>query len=80
MEEHTDIIVVNANGVLKLDEKLAERGGEIVEDNAKYILEERGGMPILCGESILVSPGELGSKYLIHTVPPVWWDGEHNEI
>ena len=43
------------------------------------IIKQRGGVPIFTGESMHTKSGDLSSKYLIHTVGPVWWGGNHNE-
>jgi len=42
-------------------------------------LQDRGGVPVFTGECEYTSSGNLDSKYLIHTVGPVWWGGHHNE-
>lgn len=49
-----------------------EGGGEILEACKKI-----GGCKT--GEAVITTAGKLPAKYVIHTVGPVWFDGNNNE-
>lgn len=82
-EEDTDVIVNAANGILQhgggVAQHIAKKGGSIIIQESESIIKKRGGIPIFTGECEYTNSGELDSKYVIHTVGPVWWGGKHNE-
>ena len=82
--EDTDCIVNAANGILQhenasLSQRIINQGGAVIIEESTEILKQRGGIPIFTGECEHTSAGKLDAKFLVHTVGPVWWGGNHNE-
>lgn len=81
--EDTEAIVNSANGILQhnggIAKRIVDKGGPSIVEESEEIIKQRGGVPIFTGESMHTKSGDLESKYLIHTVGPVWWGGNHNE-
>ncbi len=77
-EEETEAIVNAANSLLKhgggVAGAIVRRGGRIIQEESDRIIKERGPIPV--GKAVHTSAGKLKSRYVIHTVGPVWGEGE----
>lgn len=51
-------------------------GGQILDDCMKIRARQGGGK---VGEAVITRAGNLPANYVIHTVGPVWNDGNHDE-
>lgn len=76
-----DAIVNAANSSLMggggVDGAIHRAGGHIVLDECKAIIAKQGSCKT--GEAVITSAGNLPSKFVIHTVGPVWKGGNHGE-
>lgn len=76
-----DAIVNAANKSLKggggVDGAIHRAGGKEILDECKAIVEKQGKCPT--GEAVITTAGKLPSKYVIHTVGPVWNGGKYKE-
>ncbi len=82
-EEKTDAIVNAANRHLShgggVAGAIVRKGGEIIQIESNKIIEKRG--PLKTGEAVITRAGNLPCKYVIHTVGPVWGEGdEENKL
>lgn len=82
-EEKTDAIVNAANRHLShgggIAGAIVRKGGEIIQIESNKIIEKRG--PLKTGEALITRAGNLPCKYVIHTVGPVWGEGdEENKL
>lgn len=74
--ENTDAIVNAANSHLKhgggVAGAIVRRGGKIIQEESDKI----GYIPT--GSAAITTAGNLNAKYVIHTVGPVWGEGDEN--
>lgn len=76
-----DVIVNAANTSLLggggVDGAIHRAGGKAILDDCKKIRSKQGGCKV--GEAVITTAGNLSAKFVIHTVGPVWNDGNKNE-
>lgn len=76
-----DAIVNAANCFLKggggVDGAIHKAGGPAILEACKKIVLEIGICKV--GEAVITEAGNLPAKYVIHTVGPVWRDGQRGE-
>ncbi len=77
-EEETEAIVNAANSLLKhgggVAGAIVKKGGRIIQEESNRIVKERGA--ISTGSAVYTSGGNLKAKFVIHTVGPVWGEGD----
>jgi O-acetyl-ADP-ribose deacetylase (regulator of RNase III) len=80
--DHTTEAIVNAaNSSLMggggVDGAIHRRGGPSILEECKQYVSENGRLP--AGQAMLTRGGRLAAKYVIHTVGPVYRDGNNQE-
>jgi len=80
-EEDVEAVVNAANSFLRhgggVAGAIVRKGGKVIQQESDKIVKERGRVPV--GEAVWTSAGNLKAKYVIHTVGPVWGEGEEEE-
>ena len=80
-KQSTDAIVNAANSSLMggggVDGAIHRAGGPAILEECKQIVTERGRLPT--GQAVITTGGSLPAKYVIHTVGPIWGDGDRSE-
>ncbi|MCD6168028.1 MAG: macro domain-containing protein [Caldisericia bacterium] len=82
-KEEVDAIVNAANRYLShgggVAGAIVRAGGSIIQEESNKIIEKNG--PLNTGDAVITTAGSLPSKYVIHTVGPVWGEGdEENKL
>ena len=76
-----DCIVNAANTSLLggggVDGAIHRAGGQAILDNCRKIIAKQGGCKV--GQAVITTAGNLSSKFVIHTVGPVWNGGQKDE-
>jgi O-acetyl-ADP-ribose deacetylase (regulator of RNase III) len=79
--ESCDAIVNAANSSLMggggVDGAIHRAGGPAILDACRLVVARQGRLPT--GQAVATPGGRLASRYVIHTVGPVWSGGERNE-
>lgn len=70
----TDLVLSGGGG---LDFVIRQAAGSDVDRACEEILENRGGCQT--GEAVITIAGNLSTKYIIHTVGPIWTGGRIGE-
>jgi O-acetyl-ADP-ribose deacetylase len=79
-KQTTDAIVNAANSSLMggggIDGAIHRAGGPAILEECKQIVSKQGRLPP--GKAVITTGGNLPTKYVIHTVGPIW-SGENND-
>ena len=80
-QQATDAIVNAANSSLMggggVDGAIHRAGGPAILEECKQIVSRQGRLPT--GKAVITTGGNLKTKYVIHTVGPVWYGGSRGE-
>ena len=80
-DETTDAIVNPANSQLMhgggAARMIAMKGGPVINEQSRRLIERIGQVPV--GKAVMTDAGNLPCKFVIHTVGPVWGEGDEPE-
>jgi O-acetyl-ADP-ribose deacetylase (regulator of RNase III) len=80
-KQATDAIVNAANSGLMggggVDGAIHRAGGPAIREECQQIVARQGRLPT--GKAVITTGGNLGARYVIHTVGPVWQGGNKGE-
>ena len=80
-EESTDAIVNAANSSLLggggVDGAIHDAGGPAILEECRRIVSKIG--RLAAGNAVITTGGKLGAKHVVHTVGPIFRDGNHRE-
>ena len=80
-KQATEVIVNAANSSLMggggVDGAIHRAGGPAILEDCKKIVDRQGRLPT--GKAVITTGGNLKTKYVIHTVGPIWHGGSRNE-
>jgi O-acetyl-ADP-ribose deacetylase (regulator of RNase III) len=76
-----DAIINAANSYLQHGGGVAlaivRAGGSTIQKESNEIIKKRG--PLKTGEAVITSSGNLKAKFIIHTVGPIWGEGDEED-
>ena len=79
-EEETEAITNAANSHLKhgggVAGAIVRKGGYVIQKESDEIVRKQGPVPV--GSAVITGAGNLKAKYVIHTVGPVWGEGDED--
>ncbi len=79
--ETTDAIVNPANSQLLhgggAARAIVVKGGPVIEEQSRRLIDRIGEVPT--GKAVVTDAGRLPCKFIIHTVGPVWGEGDEPE-
>jgi len=79
--EAADAIVNPANSQLMhgggAARAIALKGGPLINEQSRHLIEQIGPVPV--SKAVITDAGELSCKFVIHTVGPVWGEGDEEE-
>lgn len=79
--EITDAIVNPANSELLHGGgaalAIAVKGGPVINEQSRRLVERIGPIPV--GKAVMTEAGNLPCKFVIHTVGPIWGEGNEEE-
>ena len=80
-KENVDAVVNAANSSLMggggVDGAIHRAGGPAILEECRKIVAKIGSLPK--GEAVITTAGNMASRFVIHTVGPVWHGGERRE-
>ena len=80
-QQTTDALVNTANSSLMggggVDGAIHRAGGPAILEECKQIVSRQGRLPT--GKAVITTAGNMKTKYVIHTVGPIWHGGSQGE-